>query len=514
MRNKKEKIIDKINKGTNISDTLNNSFSIGESESQVKEKNLNFLEFLESHLNKRVVSFYMPGHKGFDFFEKMGYGKLLKKMPNYDITEIIGADNLFAPTGIIKDMEDRYKKIYGSKETFLLVNGSTVGILAGLMSSLSQGDLVLIGDNSHQAVINGISLSKCKYKKIKTRKLGEYGIEGEILYSDAEKVIKENKGAKAILITSPNYYGFVSDIEKIANLAHENDMILIVDAAHGAHFTVFSPRYQEELKKADIVIASTHKTMASFTQSGILNIYSDRAKRDLIEKNLRKLQSSSPSYLLMLSLYINLEIMEARGEFLGQKWNKDIDCFLKEAKELKALRILEEDNLDKSKINITVNKEYLPDMTGKDIEKFLEEKNIFLEMSSQKIALAMTGIGSKKEDYRVLLKALKELDNKILAEGKEDEQLVFQDVVNVKDIPNEQNLWGKSSLLEIETVYFEEAEGMVLAENITPYPPGVPLAIEGEVCDIKVLQIAYDMLERGRIVLGMRAGGLVSIYKE
>ncbi|MGP1570378.1 MAG: aminotransferase class I/II-fold pyridoxal phosphate-dependent enzyme, partial [Eubacteriales bacterium] len=95
---------------------------------------LDFLNFLEKYKNKNAVSFHMPGHKGARFFKKMGYEDFFKDIANVDITEIAGADNLFKPEGIIKNLMEQYKGLYGSKASYLLVNGSSSGIEAAILA--------------------------------------------------------------------------------------------------------------------------------------------------------------------------------------------------------------------------------------------------------------------------------------------------------------------------------------------------------------------------------------------
>ena len=73
--------------------------------------------FLIRHRKKDTVSFHMPGHKGSRIFEKLGYSRFISNMADFDITEIDGADNLFKPESIIRETMNKYKEIYGSRET-------------------------------------------------------------------------------------------------------------------------------------------------------------------------------------------------------------------------------------------------------------------------------------------------------------------------------------------------------------------------------------------------------------
>ncbi|MBR6224210.1 MAG: decarboxylase, partial [Firmicutes bacterium] len=83
------------------------------------------LDFLPEHAALDPVSFHMPGHKGSQLYKKLGYGEILDKLMDCDITEIPGADNLFQTEDVILEIMEKYRKLYGSKRSYLLVNGSS-----------------------------------------------------------------------------------------------------------------------------------------------------------------------------------------------------------------------------------------------------------------------------------------------------------------------------------------------------------------------------------------------------
>ena len=99
-------------------------------------------DFLLEHADKDPVSFHMPGHKGADIFRKYGYGEFLDRFVDCDVTEITGADNLFQPEGIIKDVMDRYAALYDVQNSYLLINGSSTGLIASVMASVRPGGVI------------------------------------------------------------------------------------------------------------------------------------------------------------------------------------------------------------------------------------------------------------------------------------------------------------------------------------------------------------------------------------
>ena len=172
------------------------------------------IEKLEKYYDKNYLPMHMPGHKR--NLELLG-----EKLPyKIDITEIEGFDDLHHSTGIIKDIEEKARKIYGSKRSFLLVNGSTCGILSGIRAMTKYGDKVLVARNSHKSVYNAIELNGLNPIYL-LPKIDKYGIDRNIDYKDVEKILENNKDVKLVILTSPTYEGIISDIKKIVDIAHK-----------------------------------------------------------------------------------------------------------------------------------------------------------------------------------------------------------------------------------------------------------------------------------------------------
>lgn len=160
---------------------------------------------------------HMPGHKR----------NPLCTMPDpysLDVTEVPGVDDLHHPVEMIRDLMDELTKYYDSKQTYLLVNGSTCGILAAITACCYPGDKILVARNCHKSVYNAIKLLGLRPVYVVPHRLegmlGELGIAGEIEASEIRRRLKENSDIKCAMITSPTYEGIVSDIAGIAEAVH------------------------------------------------------------------------------------------------------------------------------------------------------------------------------------------------------------------------------------------------------------------------------------------------------
>ena len=471
------------------------------------------------HADEEQASFHMPGHKGWDFFEREGYGDLFRRFPNLDITEIPGADNLFKAEGIIKNLMNRYRRYYGAEKSYLLINGSSAGIVASIMAVIKPGERLIMDRSSHKSVTNGLALAGGEPVYIYPEFMREYGLPGEMKVETVKEALDKNPDARAVFITSPNYYGVCSDIEAISEVVHSRGKVLIVDQAHGAHLNLFcdtgmisSGVMDAERSGADIVINSIHKTMASFTQTAVLNVCTGTVSGSKIRDALQMVQSSSPSYLMMLSLELNMDIAEKNGKKLAERWIENSFNFREQAEKIEGLKIMNHPRLDPSKLNLDMSE---LGISGMELAKRLMDRGIYTEMDRGCVCLAMTGIGNRDEDYNLLLEALRE----IAEEGRiEDSCDVTKMPYSIQD-SGMGNLSGAQDFAagyaeEWEKVHWSFATGRTSARPVVPYPPGIPLIVRGEIIDRKVLEYAVSLVESGCKVSGMDGNGFLYCYKK
>lgn len=231
----------------------------------------NLLKRLKEYGDSDFYPFHMPGHK------RQYRDPFLSEFPNpfsIDITEINGFDNLHHPEGILKDSMEWAAEIYGSDKTYYLVNGSSCGILSAISATVDSRGTILMSRNCHKSAFHGVFLNQLNAKYIYPQFISEMGLQGGILAEDVEGLLKKYPDIDAVLVVSPTYDGVVSDIKAIAQVVHRFGVPLIVDEAHGAHFSFGKnngfPVSALDLG-ADIVIQSLHKTLPSLTQTALLH---------------------------------------------------------------------------------------------------------------------------------------------------------------------------------------------------------------------------------------------------
>lgn len=345
-------------------------------------------EALEKYIEKGTYPWHMPGHKR-QPLEKPDGGMCLKDDENggqlppnvdnisksrenfwngvyaHDFTEAKDLDDMHEPEMFIADSIAEMKKVYGTFATYMLVNGSTSGLMTAIHATCHRGDVILAARNCHKAVYNAICMLELEPEYIvpdyvdmrwrcgvnqngeqpitdgMTDVSGESNREtrekmaassevnheteeradvngeddrevsertdilGDISPDKLELALKElvadGRKPRAVIITSPTYEGVISDIRTIAGIVHRYGIYLIVDEAQGAHLNFMEGHETAMQQGADIVIESLHKTMPALTQTSLLHVM-DPELDERVRRYLQIFQTSSPSYIFMQSM--------------------------------------------------------------------------------------------------------------------------------------------------------------------------------------------------------------------
>ncbi|MBP3293128.1 MAG: aminotransferase class V-fold PLP-dependent enzyme [Clostridia bacterium] len=418
------------------------------------------------------VPYHMPGHKRNPAFDYLGGTAAI------DFTEIDGLDNLHSPEGILRDTMDLAKELYGAKESFLLVNGSTCGILAAVYSACRGGKPLIAVRNAHKSVYNAALICTSPVHYLMPR-LSEDGLVLDITPAEVQRAIEACPDAAAVLITSPTYDGVISDIAGIAEVCHAHGIPLIVDAAHGAHLGFLDEHIASPVEcGADLVIMSLHKTLPSLTQTGLLHVAGELVDPETVMQALTIFETSSPSYLFMASidgclhemkhpelfadwrkrlsrLYTEAHVWRRGGVHLRHPWQRPEEVFA----------------FDESKLILSCD-----GYEGAELAGILRKQfGIEPEMTAQGYVLLMTGAGDTDEMTDRLCKAIRHL-------GKHPRPAVSRkfSASPYGVVPESAMLLSDALTAEAESVPLENACGRISAEFVMPYPPGIPLIAPGE----------------------------------
>ena len=271
------------------------------------------LEAMTQHLQNRVVPFDVPGHKG-------GRGNseltdfLGKSCLKADVNSMKPLDNLCHPVSVIKEAQDLAAEAFGAKTAFFIVNGTTGSVQTMIMTACKSGDKIIMPRNVHRSAINALVVNGAVPVYVNPGTNKELGIPLGMSVENVKKAIAENPDAKAVLINNPTYYGVCSDLREIVRIAHENNMLALVDEAHGTHFYFGENMPVSGMAAgADMAAVSMHKTGGSLTQSSIL-LCGSNINSDYVRQVINLTQTTSGSYLLISSLDIARKNLALNGK--------------------------------------------------------------------------------------------------------------------------------------------------------------------------------------------------------
>ena len=428
----------------------------------------------------------MPGHKRNT--ELLGVSFPF----DIDITEINGFDNLHNSQGILKQAAEKCSKVFHTNASYMLINGSTCGILAAIRSAADFDDEIIIARNCHKSVYNACLLNRLKPAFIYPEQDAKTTVSGSVTPADVEAAIEKTPNAKAVVLTSPTYEGVISDIGAIAEITHRHSIPLIVDNAHGAHQRFCSFSKGEPIGcGADIVISSLHKTLPSPTQTAAAHFNSSLVSKKRFERSLAIFQTSSPSYVLMAAIEKCFEFLEScETEFY--QYEKRLENFSSKMKKLKNLSVICHGNdtvknhnfyaFDFGKIVIsTIN----TNISGKTLMELLREKyGLELEMAYPFYAVAMTSVCDTDHGFERLANALLEIDK----------SLVFTDKLPAVNEPPKPESSGLR-IDQAEKLRSEMKIGGICSGYVYAYPPGIPIIIPGEIWSGEVIEYIRGLSE-------------------
>lgn len=457
---------------------------------------------LKQNQNSGIYPYHMPGHK------RNMKGFALEECYGIDITEIDGFDNLHQPDGVIKEIMERAEKLFGA-ETYLLVNGSTGGILSAVSAAVNKGETLLMARNCHKAVYHAVYLRECRTEYCYPQFLEEYGICGEISTKRVRKLLEEKKEIRAVLLTSPTYDGVISNVEEIVRAAHERGIPVIVDEAHGAHLSL-DERFPKGAVEcgADLVIHSIHKTLPAFTQTALLHVQGNLIDRKRLRRFLQIYQTSSPSYLLMAGIEQCLDLLENNRTSLYNRFFIQNKIFAKKLEALKHLKVLSADNAPKEVYAFDMGKKLLSargcGMSGQELSRMLLEKyGLQMEMAGWDYATAIMTLMDTEEGYRRLGEAILEMDACIPKQPKRaGGKMCIETAEGQECVYPIYEAWEKKSAFML----LDDCIGCVSAEFVYIYPPGIPLVVPGErILEETVMQLQYYRMQ-GFTIEGLYEG--------
>lgn len=435
------------------------------------------VSFLKSYQEKSPVRMHMPGHKGAGIlgFEGM------------DLTEIYGADELFAAEGIIKESEQNASSLFGCP-TYYSTQGSTLciqtmcTILCQDAKSKGKKPKILAGRNAHRSFIHAAALLDFEIEWL-------YGnsdyLSCKIHAEDLEKAIIESLPT-AVYLTNPDYLGNLLDIQSLASVCKKHNVLLAIDNAHGAYLRFLEPSLHPIDLGADLCCDSAHKTLPVLTGGAYLHLSDslNQVWKNDVKHFMEYFSSTSPSYLIMASL-------DAANKVLDTTFRNSLFECARRVDGLKNTLIQHGYTiLSGEPMKITIStKEF--GYTGNEIANLLMECDIYPEFYDSDYIVLMPSPYNTKDDLKRLETCLCGIEGKPILVNKPPKLEQSKKAMNVR-----QALFSSSITLDVS-----KSLGQVCSSVTVSCPPAILPVIPGEVISESSIEVMkYYGIETIRVV--------------
>jgi arginine decarboxylase len=367
------------------------------------------------------------------------------------------------------------------------------------------GDRVVVARTSHHSVLAGLVLAGLDPAWVAPDIDPASGLALAVPAQRVERALGDHPEAKAVILVEPSYLGLASDVATIARITHDHGAALLCDQAWGAHFA-FSPALPDcaVAAGADLVVLSGHKTLTALSQGAMLHAV-DRGFTDLdrLDAAVEALSTTSASGLIHASIDSARALMERDGAALVGRTLALAERFRARIEGFQGARCLDGRLLAHPSVHAVDPLKLVVDLSGTgadgfQVERDLRQDGVVLEMADRTTLVPLLTIGDDRHSVDRLIEALRRSLTRRSgtaaspAVAGSSWRTVPQPVLSPRD----------AFFAPRERVPADRAAGRVAAEIVSPYPPGIPALVPGEL-------ITADLLEalRSEARAGTRMAG-------
>lgn len=473
------------------------------------------IEAMEAYLALNMAPFHTPGHKHGTTVYPFMRTVLTEKGLAMDVSLMSALDDLNDPEGCLLEAEQMAARLYGADDAYLAVNGTTGAIHTMILAAVKPGEKIIVPRSAHRSVIGGIILADACPVWVRPQLDTKLGIVHGTSAETYLAAMEANPDATAVFVVNPTYYGACGDLLRIVRLAHERDMTVLVDEAHGPHL-IFDDALPISAMEAgaDMAAQSTHKLLGAMTQGSLLLRRGMRVSAQRVLRMLQLTQSTSPNYLLMASIDGARAQMEEEGDRLMARTLTLARTLRDGINAIDGLFSFGRERIgqygiydfDETKVTMTVSG---LGITGAQAEAILRRKGIESELCDYHNVLFLVTIGDTDESIARLLGAIGEMAQEVRGRFALPEMTV--DEIGLPEVAETPR---KTLYAETETVAFERAAGRIAAEVVTFYPPGIPVLCPGERISEDAILYCRRRTEAGLFVSGPLDRTLTTILVE
>lgn len=446
-----------------------------------------YADAVRAYASLPYVRLCVPGHAGSPETSPELARLFGEPVMHLDVTPLVdGIDRGPAPTPL-QQASRLAAQAWGAKRSWMLTNGASKGNLVTCLALRHLGREIVVQRSVHSSVMDGMVLGGLTGHFVEPEVDSDLGAAHGLRAESLAAALDANPHTVAAYVVTPSYFGAVSDVRALAEVAHARGVVLVVDEAWGSHFGFHPDLPENALRQgADLVISSTHKLGGSLTQSALLHLGNGSFAERLepwVNRAFRSMQSTSASSLLMASLDV------ARHE-LAHDGHSRIQRSLESAAQLRegiraggrfhdlSARFLTSPAIvavDPLRVVIDTRAGGISGHLARHL--LFDDHLVHVEMATDRAVVAVIGAGSTPDIPRTLA-ALHSLPDV----GESDLPPVGLPSPGPTVVSQREAYFAPSEVIDVT-----EAVGRISADSLAAYPPGIPNVLPGEQFTAEVL---------------------------
>ncbi len=471
-----------------------------------------YLDALKTYISRSTSQLDVPGHQQGNVENKLKdfIGSQVFKC---DVNAPIGMDNLANPHACLAEAEELMADYANADHSFFLINGTSSGIIAMIMSACHANDKIILPRNVHKSIVSALILSGAQPIYIMPRIDADLEIANQPTVDEYINAMHRYPSAKAIFVINPTYFGAVNDLKRLVEEAHKRGVTVLVDEAHGAHYYFDKKGPVSAMDAgADMASVSFHKTAGSLTQSSVLLLKSEIIDKITVQKTLNILNTTSPSTILMASIDAARYFVATQGQEAIDKTHEISKYAREQISKIKGFvpcgkdHFLKRGCYDYDETKLVIKLEHL-DINGFDVYQMLQKDyKIQIELAETYAIMAILAIGTGKKQIDKLISALKDISKKHYKKTYEYKRHAFgiEFPFQVVRPRSAYHAAGKR-------VPLAEAVNQISKESIMIYPPGIPLIVPGEIFTSDLVKRIQEYKKAGITILSDYGADVVNV---
>lgn len=459
------------------------------------------LTALREFRDRGFVPFTAPGHKQGRGVDQRVLDVLGTDVFASDVIALNGLDDRVMGAGVLARAQALMADAVHADHTFFSTCGSSLSVKSAILAVAGPGESMLIPRHAHKSVVSALIISGVEPVWVRPRWDEELHLTHPPGPAEFTAAYERQPEARGMLLVTPTDYGACGDIQAVADTCHRLGVPLIVDEAWGAHLPFHRDLPQWAMDAgADLCVTSVHKMGAAVEQSSVFHLRGDLVDPAVLKAREDLLGTTSPTSLVYAALDGWRRQMVEQGHEL-------LSAALRLVAEVRA-RIASIDGL------VVMRDEFV----GPGLAAATDPFKVVVDVAASGISGYQAADWLRAEqrvsvglaDHRRVVALLNQSDDEQTATRLVDALTALAEAATSFDpprpveIPRAEDMELEVAMLPrdaffgpAEQVPVGQAAGRIAAEMITPYPPGAPGVLPGEVLTEPILAYLRSGLAAG-----------------